>query len=467
MKIKNILKWLTGSQHEAKKPAGKKVKTEWRVGESITSSNLIEICSTVALDCLNIDGENNTVIIRECGDGFRAAIRIKGNNNTIVINRNCRGTLKININSQAKEVNNTKVEIGENTYVGFPLVLEMPEDDVEVKIGKNCMFLSNVSIFPSDVHSIIDKDTGRLLNRSHYVEIGDRVWMGRDVRICKNVKIPSNTVVGQRALVTKAFAEEHVILAGIPAKIIKHNIDWNWFTPDILEAKEKKMGEKASEKEWEEHLPQEIKFWDQIIGGTFQVKEWCDNFKIRGNDENYCYDPLRGIIKKNDRILDVGSGPASVLGTHFDGEKLDLVAVDPLADEYKKLYKKYNNYPKVIPQYGTGENLNEYVTGKFDLIFSRNAMDHSYNPFKFIENMVSLLTKHGTILIIVGINEGVRENYSGLHKWNFLPLEDDVVIWNQIYESRLLSKIISKDMAIKVEQYSNPDICKIIITNQG
>ena len=36
-----------------------------------------------------------------------------------------------------------------------------------------------------------------------------------------------NSVVGQKSLVTRVFEEENVILAGVPAKIIKRDISWD------------------------------------------------------------------------------------------------------------------------------------------------------------------------------------------------------------------------------------------------
>ena len=43
----------------------------------------------------------------------------------------------------------------------------------------------------------------------------------------KGVVIPSNSVVGTNALVTKKFDKENIIIAGTPAKIIKQDIIWD------------------------------------------------------------------------------------------------------------------------------------------------------------------------------------------------------------------------------------------------
>ena len=43
----------------------------------------------------------------------------------------------------------------------------------------------------------------------------------------KNVKIADNSIVGWGSIVTKEFNEPNVIIAGIPAKIVKRGINWD------------------------------------------------------------------------------------------------------------------------------------------------------------------------------------------------------------------------------------------------
>ena len=52
-------------------------------------------------------------------------------------------------------------------------------------------------------------------------------WIGKDVKIGKNVRIADNSIVGWGSIVTKRFEEPNVILAGIPAKVVKHGVNWD------------------------------------------------------------------------------------------------------------------------------------------------------------------------------------------------------------------------------------------------
>ena len=53
------------------------------------------------------------------------------------------------------------------------------------------------------------------------VNIGSNVWIGCNVTVLAGVTIGSRSVVGAGAVVTKSFPEGCVILAGVPARVIK------------------------------------------------------------------------------------------------------------------------------------------------------------------------------------------------------------------------------------------------------
>jgi hypothetical protein len=55
---------------------------------------------------------------------------------------------------------------------------------------------------------------------------GDNVWIGARVMILKGAVVPNGSVVGAMAMVNKKFDEEHVLIAGVPAKVVRTNIEW-------------------------------------------------------------------------------------------------------------------------------------------------------------------------------------------------------------------------------------------------
>lgn len=53
------------------------------------------------------------------------------------------------------------------------------------------------------------------------VVIGDNVWIGEGVVIMPGVSIGDNVIIGANAVVTHSFPK-NVVIAGVPAKIIKY-----------------------------------------------------------------------------------------------------------------------------------------------------------------------------------------------------------------------------------------------------
>lgn len=127
---------------------------------------------------------------------------IIGRNNTLMIHDNCiimRSTIHVN-----------------------------NEPNIEVIIGKDCLFAANTTILASDGHAIFDTNN-KIINKPYFgVHIGNHVWICRNVTITKDVIIPNNCIIGISSLVNKANSfEENCIIAGIPARVIKKNITWD------------------------------------------------------------------------------------------------------------------------------------------------------------------------------------------------------------------------------------------------
>lgn len=92
-------------------------------------------------------------------------------------------------------------------------------------VGNDCLFSSEIVIRTGDSHSILN-ETGTRINPAKDVVIGNHVWVGHRALITKGVSIPENCVVGTGAVVTKPIDKSGTVIAGVPAKIIKENINW-------------------------------------------------------------------------------------------------------------------------------------------------------------------------------------------------------------------------------------------------
>ena len=65
-----------------------------------------------------------------------------------------------------------------------------------------------------------------MINASKDVVIGDHCWVGMNSIIMKGTIIGNNTIIGAGAIVSGTFQDGNVVLAGVPARIIREKIDW-------------------------------------------------------------------------------------------------------------------------------------------------------------------------------------------------------------------------------------------------
>lgn len=100
-------------------------------------------------------------------------------------------------------------------------------EGTKITVGDDCMFSSDIEIRTGDSHSIINTITDKRINPSADVLIGNHVWLTAHVRVMKGAVLPDNSIVGNSAIVTNKFDKGNSVYAGIPAKHIKDNINWD------------------------------------------------------------------------------------------------------------------------------------------------------------------------------------------------------------------------------------------------
>lgn len=164
---------------------------------------------------------NNRIIIGDYSRLTGCSINISGSNNTIYIGNRC-------VCNQANfciEDDNNSIQLGEHTALCGTIDLAAIEG-TKIEIGKDCLFSSKIDIRTGDSHSLIQKGTRNRLNRSSSVKIGDHVWIGTGVTILKGTSIAENCMVGAASLLCKQYSNPNCVIAGVPAKEVKRNIDW-------------------------------------------------------------------------------------------------------------------------------------------------------------------------------------------------------------------------------------------------
>lgn len=123
------------------------------------------------------------------------------------------------------EDDNNSIEIGEHTSLCGKIQLATIEG-TKIIIGKDCLFSSEIDIRTGDSHSLVKKDTYERINQSKDIVIGNHVWVGTRVTMLKGTTIQHNCMVGAASLLSKKYNIPNCVLAGVPAKEVKQDIDW-------------------------------------------------------------------------------------------------------------------------------------------------------------------------------------------------------------------------------------------------
>ena len=125
-----------------------------------------------------------------------------------------------------------EIHIGNNTYIGPGSIIQSKE---QVRIGNSVIIANNVLIVDNNNHPVDpvmrlqmsacndflhDELWGWKYADSKPIIIEDNVWIGRDSRIMKGVRIGKGSIVALGAIVVKDVPP-YTIVAGNPAKVVK------------------------------------------------------------------------------------------------------------------------------------------------------------------------------------------------------------------------------------------------------
>lgn len=116
------------------------------------------------------------------------------------------------------------IEIGKKLTVTRNCYISAAET-ASIRIGDDCMFAKNIEIRADDAHPIYEISSGKRVNPSRDIAIGNKVWLAEHTCVLSGTSIGCGTVVGTRSLVKGTFPPSSMI-AGVPAKLLKEGIRW-------------------------------------------------------------------------------------------------------------------------------------------------------------------------------------------------------------------------------------------------
>ena len=130
------------------------------------------------------------------------------------------------------------------------------------------------------------------------------------------------------------------------------------------------------------------------------------------------------------QILDCAAGPATTVGKMLGDQRVEVVAVDALADHYRKMLDEIGLTPPVPTISGEVEHLDEqFAPASFDLVHMRFALDHCYNPLEALRQMTRV-TRDGGAVLIEHYRDASEVTFEGLRQWELRPVPGDLVVAN-------------------------------------
>ena len=178
--------------------------------------------------------KSNTKIVKDktslfrLNNGARLTIGFKENKKSkvetrISIGKNakfvCDGNFRIGAGSDIRIFDEGNLQIGSGYLNAFDQIICKKE----IIIGKDVSIARDVIIRDTDAHIINENGVDK--EESKAVRIGNHVWIGTRAIILKGVTIGDGAIIAAGAIVTKDVPEK-TIVAGIPARVIKENIEW-------------------------------------------------------------------------------------------------------------------------------------------------------------------------------------------------------------------------------------------------
>ena len=175
-----------------------------------------------------VTGKNNQIIIEEGCKIYGIEIYIRGDNNKLFIGKDT------NVNQSSLGAVFSVSLKGDGNEIGIGARAQIrgraditAHGGTRIIIGDDFGMTADTEIRSGDGHKMINMD-GEVYNKPQDIHIGNNCWLGMRGTIQKGVTLQNDTIVAKNSIVTKSFDRDHIMIGGIPARIIKTDVTWKF-----------------------------------------------------------------------------------------------------------------------------------------------------------------------------------------------------------------------------------------------
>lgn len=118
--------------------------------------------------------------------------------------------------------NNASLILGNHFRCNYSATIDCSDENIV--FGDDVVLGWNVTVRNNDGHIVTQN--GNHKKKSAPVNIGNHVWLCAHSTVLKGVDVGNNCIVAYGSLLTKAVSEDDILYAGVPAKMIRKDINW-------------------------------------------------------------------------------------------------------------------------------------------------------------------------------------------------------------------------------------------------
>ena len=227
-KLLNVLCWFVPSarwRHKIRKLA-KCAKPQNNIIEIVKTNGQRIRVKRVRGCTFKFSGDNNHIVLYEPLGKLTLDVNVTSSV-YIELGASAGNQRKISVHKRGGVDIVNRLIVGDGLWTTNFMSVEFCNGVSDILIGKECLFAAGIVFRTGDYHTILDVNTGAVLNHNKNICIGNHVWIADACMLLKGAAVADNTIIGARSLVNKPFEQTNVIIAGVPARVVKENVNWD------------------------------------------------------------------------------------------------------------------------------------------------------------------------------------------------------------------------------------------------